>query len=175
MRRGTSSGVEARVAVIRRLMETDARAYRAVLVEALILHPDRFVGDYHAEISRPLIEIEQQLVKEAVFGAWIREELVGIVCFVSLDIPKRRHAGALKNFYVKERFREKGIAGLLLGVMLEYARRRVDQVELIVSARNEDAIRFFERHGFRLFGLMPRGLRIEGEDYDTWTMVLILR
>lgn len=34
------------------------RSYRGVLIEALIVHPDCFLKDYNAELSRPLAEIE---------------------------------------------------------------------------------------------------------------------
>ena len=36
-------------------------------------------------------------------------------------------------------------------------------------------IALFERFGFRICGLMPRGIRIDSEDVDTWIMVRVLR
>jgi ribosomal protein S18 acetylase RimI-like enzyme len=175
MRPAGSLSPEAKLTIVRRLFETDARAYRAILVEALILHPDYFQRHYLEEISRPLEDVQRQLANEIVLGAWIKDELLGIVGFVAERGPKLRHAGTIKDLYLKERFRRKGVAGLLFAAVLEYAARQVDQVELIVSADNQGAIIFFERFGFRMCGLMPRGIRIEREDIDTWTMVRIVR
>ena len=66
-------------------------------------------------------------------------------------------------------------APLLDGAVLESAAHHVEQVEIVVSDITEDAIALFERFGFRICGLMPRGIRIDSEDVDTWIMVLVLR
>ena len=166
---------EARNTIVRRLLEHDASAYRAVLLEALIVHPACFPRHYHEEMSRPLEDIERQLAAEIILGAWIEDELVGIVAFAAKSFPKQRHAGTISHLYVKERFRRKGVAGLLLGAVLESAAHHVEQVEITVSNITEDVIALFERFGFRICGLVPRGIRIDSEDVDTWIMVLVLR
>ena len=146
--------------------ERDARAYRAVLLEALIVYPECFPRHYE-EMSRPLEEIERPLAGEVILGAWIKDEWVGIVAFAAKSFPKQRHARTIRPLYVKERFRRKGIAGLLLGAVLESAAHHVEQVEIMVSDIPEH-IDLFERFGFRNCGLMPRGIRINSEDVDTW-------
>jgi ribosomal protein S18 acetylase RimI-like enzyme len=175
MRPAGSLTSKARNTIVRRLLEQDARAYRAVLLEALIVRPECFPRHNHEEMSRPLEDIERQLAAEIILGAWIKDELVGIVAFAAKSFPKQRHAGTISHLYVKERFRRKGVAGLLLGAVLESAAHHVEQVEIIVSDITEDVIALFERFGFRICGLMPRGIRIDGEDVDTWIMVLVLR
>jgi GNAT superfamily N-acetyltransferase len=45
--------------------------------------------------------------------------LVGIGAFAAKSFLKQRHAGTISHLYVKERFRRKGVAGLLLGAVLE--------------------------------------------------------
>jgi len=161
--------------IVRRLLEKEARAYKAVLLEALIVHPECFPRHYHEEMSRPLEDIERQLAGDIVLGAWIKDELVGIVAFAVQGFLKQRHAGTISHLYVKERFRRKGVAGLLLGAVLESAAHHVDQVEITVSDITEDVIALLERFGFRICGLMPRGIRIDSEDVDTWIMVRVLR
>lgn len=175
MRPAGSLSSEARNTIVRRLLERDARAYRAVLLEALIVHPECFPRHYREEISRPLEDIERQLAGEIILGAWIKDELVGIVAFAAKSFPKQRHAGTISHLYVKERFRRNGVAGLLLGAILESAAHHVEQVEIIVSDITEDVIAFLERFGFRICGLIPRGIRIDSEDVDTWIMVRVLR
>jgi len=174
MRPAGSLTSEARNTIVRRLLEQDARAYRAVLLEALIVHPECFPRHYQEEMSRPLEDIERQLAGEIILGAWIKDELVGIVAFAAKSFPKQRHAGTISHLYVKERFRRKGVAGLLLGAVLEIAAHHVEQVEIMVSDIPEDVIDLFERFGFRICGLMPRGIRIDSEDVDTWIMVRVL-
>ena len=49
----------------------------------------------------------------------------------------------------------------------------VEQVEIIVSDIAGGVIALFERFGFRICGLMPRGIRIDSEDVDTWITVLL--
>ena len=56
---------------IRRLRAADARSYRAVLVEALIVHPECFPEDYNIQISRSLSEIERELERSGTFGEWL--------------------------------------------------------------------------------------------------------
>jgi hypothetical protein len=63
--------------LVRRLRSENAQADRAVLVEGLILHPDRLVEDYRAEVARPLTDIEADLEQNGMFGAWLDEKLVG--------------------------------------------------------------------------------------------------
>lgn len=126
-------------------------------------------------MSRPLEDIERQLAAEIILGAWIKDELVGTVAFAAQSFPKQRHVGTISHPYVKERFRRKGVAGPLLGAVLESAAHHVEQVEIIVSDITEDVIALFERFGFRIGGLVPRGIRIDSEDVDTWIMVLVLR
>jgi len=46
---------------IRRIGAADACRYRALLIDALIVHPDCSAGDYHCEITRPLSEGETEL------------------------------------------------------------------------------------------------------------------
>ena len=76
--------------LVRRLRSENTQAYRAVLVEGLILHPDRFVEDYRAEVARPLTDIKADLEQNGMFGAWVDEKLVGIAGYSRLRSPKRQ-------------------------------------------------------------------------------------
>jgi GNAT superfamily N-acetyltransferase len=159
---------------IRRLRAADARSYRAVLIEALILHPDCFPEDYSTEISRPLSDTEEELEQSGTFGAWFDEVLAGIGSGVACSASKRRHCGMVRDLYVKERYRHKGVASLLLQEILRYATNNVEQLEVEVPARCENVVRLFERFGFRLCGLLPSGLRVGQEELDVWTMTRAL-
>lgn len=160
---------------LRRLKAADARNYRAVLVEALIVHPDCFAEDYNAEISRPLPETEDELERTATFGVWLGDVLVGIGSAVPCSTPKRQHCGMLRNLYVREKFRHKGFAGLLLREILTHVTSEVKQLETQVPLRCESAVRLFEKFGFRMCGLLPSGLQVGQEEVDVWLMTRPLR
>ena len=122
---------------LRRLRAADARSYRGVLVEALIVHPDCFLEDYSAEASRPLSEVEEELECSGTFGAWFGVDLVGIGSAVPCIASKRRHCGTVRNLYVKQQFRHRGIGGLLLHDILLYAANDVTQLETQVHTSIE--------------------------------------
>lgn len=155
---------------LRRLRAGDARSYRGVLLEALIVHSDCFLEDYNAELSRPLAEIEEELEKSGTFGAWFGALLVGIASEVPCTEAKRRHCGKVRNLYVREGYRRRGIGGHLIREILLYAANDLQQLEVQVPFRCESGVRLFEQFGFRMGGLLPSPLRVGKEEIDVWTM-----
>jgi hypothetical protein len=97
---------------VRRLRAGDVRSYRGVLVEALIVHPDCFLKDYNAEISRPLAEIEEELEQSGTFGAWFGGLLVGIASEVPCTEAKLRNCGKVQNLYVLENIGDEELAAI---------------------------------------------------------------
>ena len=160
---------------VRRLRAADARGYRAVLIEALIVHPDCFSDDYNCEVSRPLLDIEQELERGGIFGAWFGGALVGIGSGTVSSASKRRHCGMIRNLYVREQYRHRGFARFLLKEILSYASVNLDQVEAEIPSGCENAVHLFEQFGFRFCGLLPSGLKVDGEELDVWTMSRIFR
>jgi ribosomal protein S18 acetylase RimI-like enzyme len=155
---------------IRRLRTVDAKSYRAMLIEALIVHSDCFSSHYKEELSRSFWEVEKELESNGSFGASLGEFLIGIGSIVQCHEMKRRHCGRMQNLYVREEFRRKGIGGLLVQEILQYSIGDVDQLEVEVPAPCEGVLRLFEQFGFRMCGLVPNGLRVEQQGIDLWTM-----
>jgi GNAT superfamily N-acetyltransferase len=155
---------------IRQLRASDAQNYRAVLIEALIVHPDCYPEDYTSELSRPLAETENELESNRIFGVWYGDVLAGIASVFTCRGSKRRHCGRVRNLYVKEHFRRRGFASALLCDLLRSSACDVDQLEAEIPANCENVIRLFERFGFRMCGLLPNGLRLGSENLDIWTM-----
>jgi len=160
---------------IRRMRAADARCYRALLVEALIVHPDCFVGDYNAEIKRPLPQIEDELERGTTIGVWFGDVLGGIASAVRCESFKRQHCGTVRNLYVREKFRHKGIASLLLKELLRFATSEVKKLEVQVPLKCENAVRLFELFGFRLCGLLPGDRQVGAEELDVWMMTRSMR
>lgn len=160
---------------VRRIRSADARAYRAILVEALIVHPDCFSSDYNEELSRPLQEIETTMECSGTFGAWSGSTLIGIASGIPCSELKRRHCGRIRNLYVREDFRGRGIGGMLLQEVVRHAACSVERLEVEIPFPRENVVRLFERQGFRMCGLIPNCLRVGHEELDVWTMNRALR
>lgn len=160
---------------IRRLRAADARSYRAVLIEALIVHPDCFSSDYSEELARPLSETEHALEHSGTFGVWLEGTLVGIGSGIPCSESKRRHCGQVRNLYVREKFRQKGIGGLLLREILRYAVNGVERLEVEVPSPCENVVRLLDQCGFRMCGLVPNRLQVVQQKLDVWTMDRPLR
>jgi len=64
-----------------------------------------------------------------------------------------------------------GLAEILFEHVLEVASLKVDQVELYVAVDNPRGRWFYRQFGFESYGVMPRALRVEGENYDALMMV----
>jgi ribosomal protein S18 acetylase RimI-like enzyme len=75
------------------------------------------------------------------------------------------------NMYVSEKQRGTGLADSLFRHVLDAASLQVDQVELYVALDNARGRRFYRKFGFESYGVMPRALRVQGEDYDALMMV----
>jgi GNAT superfamily N-acetyltransferase len=144
-------------------------------VEALIVHPDCFPEDYSSEISRSLSDIEEELERSGTFGAWFDGVLAGIGSGIACSSSKRRHCERVQNLYVKEQYRHKGVAGLLLQEILRHASSDMEQLEVELPAKCEKVVDLFEQFRFRLCGILPSGLRVGQEELDMWTMSRALR
>src|SRR5690606_30409723 len=76
--------------------------------------------------------------------------------------------------YLRPEARGRGLADSLLTAVIDEARPRVAQLDLVVTAQSSPAIRLYARHGFVAVGYVPRGLRIDGRDHDDLLMQLDL-
>jgi RimJ/RimL family protein N-acetyltransferase len=72
--------------------------------------------------------------------------------------------------YVRKEMRGTGLADELIKAFLGHAVLHVEQVMLAVEAGNARAIRFYERHGFRTIGNIPRSILVDGQYFDELQM-----
>jgi ribosomal protein S18 acetylase RimI-like enzyme len=156
---------------IRQLEAANGAEYQALFLEALRSAPVAFAADYDEESARSSEQIAERFRREVIFGAFISGRLLGIVTFLQQIPPKRRHVGMIWNMYVSEEQRGTGLADMLFQHVLEAASGKVDQVELYVALDNPRGRKFYRKFGFESYGVMPRALRVQGEDYDALMMV----
>lgn len=158
-------------------MEADAPAYRELRLEALRDCPEVFGSDYAQNLARPASFWRERLRVAGTPGslkiylAWHLDEPVGLCGLALNDSPKTRHSASLVQVYVRPAWRGMGIAGVLIGACLQWARgHEVTIVKLGAATTNTSAIRCYQRCGFRAYGTEPRALCYGGVCYDELLM-----
>jgi ribosomal protein S18 acetylase RimI-like enzyme len=156
---------------VRRLVPADYEAMRALRLESLHAHPEAFAADPEQEAAMGRDEWLARMASAASFGGFVDDVLCGMVVFSRPARPKLAHTGDLGAMYVRGDARGTGLADALIEAALDHAAGEVEQVKLSVNAENARAIRFYERHGFRTIGRIPRSLNIGGRFYDDLLML----
>src|SRR5690242_16058070 len=115
---------------VRRLSPSDVEAFRSIRLEALRNEAEAFGSTFENESKEPEQYFVDRLTRNAVFGGFIGDRLVGVAGFYSHSGPKERHKGVLWGMYVKTEARGTGLATTLVEMLLEHARSYVEQVQL---------------------------------------------
>lgn len=163
-------------ATIRPVGPADVAKWRAIRLEALRLAPTAFSSSYEDARAMDPAMLAQRIpsgdTPDALFGAFLEDELVGTAGFRIQSAAKLRHKGILWGVYVRESARGAGVANALVSAVIERARTRVAILQLAVAAHNAPARRLYDRLGFVPYGTERRALRIDGTDYDEVLMAL---
>jgi RimJ/RimL family protein N-acetyltransferase len=167
---------------LRRLVEADLPAYKALRDTMLASDPTAFTSDAMAEAAKPAASYRSRLGLDRaeggqfVIGAWRDGRLVGAIgCERDLRI-KVRHLGHVIGTMLLAEERGRGLGRELLAALIAEARRAdgLAMLTLTVTAGNLPAIRLYERAGFVRYGTQPRAIRVDGRDFDKDLMVLTL-
>lgn len=156
---------------VRLLTPDDYDALREIRLEALRLHPANFAADPDQEAAMDKEAWLKRLATAVSFGGFLDGTLSGLAVFSRPASPKLFHTGDLGAMYVRENARGTGLADALLEAVLDHAAKDVEQIKLSVNAENARAVKFYERHGFRTIGRIPRSLNIAGRFYDDLLML----
>ncbi|MGN8275223.1 N-acetyltransferase family protein [Pseudomonas sp. SMN5] len=163
---------------IRRLRAGDASAYRELMLQAYARHPQAFTSSVNERAALPINWWESRLTSrlDVLLGAFVGDELVGIVGLALEPREKARHKALLFGMYVSEQHHRRGLGQQLLEAALAEARRHafLRLVQLTVTAGNDPAIRLYQRCGFALYGLEPQAIRVGDEYFDKIHMWLEL-
>ena len=160
----------------------DAPVYRTLRLRALLEHPDAFTSSHAEDSEVPLVTTERRLAADSpdwIFGAFVADELAGIVGLARERRAKNRHKASVFGMYVAPEQGRRGIGAALLRRVIETARLEgIEQLVLTVTATNVPARTLYERSGFRSFGVEPRAIRVnDGVNdvyYDKNHMILFL-
>jgi GNAT superfamily N-acetyltransferase len=163
-------------AVCRRLGAHDASHYQTMRVEGFRRDPRAFRFAPEDEADMPLAEAAARLARDYVVGAYKGNKLIGIGGLSCFTGAKTRHRALLYGMYVEENYRGSGAADAIMYALLDEARERVEIVVLTVVSKNARALRFYERWGFRAYGVDKCAAKIGEHDYlDETLMALDLR
>lgn len=159
---------------VRRLTSDDAEIYRAIRLESLRDHPEAFAASYEFEEGLALNDFADRLRKDAIFGGFLDDRLMGTAAFAALKSPKARHKGILWGMYLREPARGSGLGQALVARIIEHAKSQVELLHLTVVTSNERALRFYKGLGFESFGTERKALKIGAEYYDEELLVRYL-
>ncbi|MGB5946762.1 N-acetyltransferase family protein [Paenisporosarcina sp.] len=163
---------------IRKLTSDDAEVYWDLRLEALQQDPEAFATTYEDAISRvnPLKRVESNLDSEnsATLGAFIDNELVGVMTIAEEGAPKLRHRVNLFAVYVTPKTRGKRVGTALLQEVVEYTKQmpHVEKINLTVVSTNKVAIKLYEKVGFKSFGLEHHAMKMNDTYVDEIYMSL---
>jgi RimJ/RimL family protein N-acetyltransferase len=159
-------GVDADKIYIRRLTPADAALYRSTRLAGLNSNPEVFGSTFEAEFGKPLAWFFDRLSNSQIFGAFRGSELLGIAGFAVREGEKESHKGLLWGMYVRPAARGTGIAQRLVEAVIDFARPRVELIQLSVVMGNEAARRLYARLGFVEYGIERNSMKHNGRYYD---------
>ncbi len=165
---------------IRRFEVKDAKALWKLRMAALEVEPWAFAESVE-ELQQISVEeygrrIESGAEVNFVIGAFEADVAVGMCGFYREAHAKRRHKGHLWGVFVALEARGKGLGRTLVVRAVETARSLPDlrSLHLTVSITQGAARQLYRRLGFRVYGVEPRALGIDGKFVDEEHMVLDL-
>jgi len=146
--------------IIRRLTQTDAKAYRQARLYCLKTYPDNFGSLYEDEVTKEKLFFEECLENIScdsfIFGAWDGEVCVGLCGFVPEKRRLTKHGGELIQMYVHPNYQRQNIGEKLVIATINEAFKNpeIEQVTLGVVSTNAVAIALYKKMGFIEYGLL---------------------
>lgn len=155
----------------------DEAAFYALRREGLAREPDCFTVTPADDARRAgRFSGYQPGPERVIWGAFLNDDLVGIVRFERETLDKLRHKAHLHGLYVRAEATGQGLGRQLVRTVVEFAGRQpeLEQLLLTVVASNDRARSLYLAAGFVSIGLAPRAMKWAGQYFDEETMVLWL-
>lgn len=157
--------------LVRRLFANEIEIFRSIRLEALSCEPASFASTFEDWANLPDEEWRRRL-SNPVFIASLDGQAIGMMGLSHQRPGKIAHRAVLTSVYLRKIARGSGIADDLFRVVSTYARNAgILLLELMVSAENEAAQRFYRRHEFVEIGRIPGGILDSGREIDDVLMV----
>lgn len=167
------------IITIRPAQETDVQAYRELRLEALHNHPEVFGSDYAVNRAHPMTFWAEKLRdlgdERMMYFAQFDQDLIGTCGIYRGDSPKTQHSATIVGVYVQPAWRGLRIAEGLLASCFDWAHlHEIKIVKLAVVSTNTAAIRRYSSLGFKIYGIEPQAITLNGVMYDEILMSLSL-
>jgi ribosomal protein S18 acetylase RimI-like enzyme len=160
--------------IVRKLGAEDALVWRAIRLEGLKTFPDAYLTTYDDVVGLPEEALAEQVMRNPTFVAFDGDEPVGSMVYIPETRISTRHRATIVAVYVRKVLQGQGVAEALLEALIEGLPPHILQLHLEVAAPNARARAFYERHGFKVTGTIPRAVLRDGIGVDDLTMVRML-
>lgn len=169
--------------LIRLLQPADAAPYQALRLRGLQVYPQAFTSSFEEEARRPLSWAESRLAlspgrdHDFFLGAFMQDRLVGVVGLEGKYRPKEHHVASVVGMLVAPEFAGRGLGGALMHALLQRARElpALEQLVLTVTEGNPRAQGLYARCGFKVYGVLPAAVKVDGQDHAKVMMVCRLK
>lgn len=146
--------------VVRKLTPEDAIQYNALRLEALRKNPKNFACSYEEENGKPLSEVAKRLATGTYLGIFDGDALIGTVALTQEELLKMNHKGDVREMYVDESKRSRGIGKKLLEALFVEAKAKgIKELQLTVAAENAPAVKLYQSMGFTIWGTERNALK----------------
>ena len=164
---------------IRPLTVADVDRYWPLRLRALYEEPGAFGSSYEDQCDRDMVDVVARLLEMTsgdgfVLGAFVGEELTGIVSLGRETYRKGRHKAGVYQVYVAPEVRGRGYGRWLMEDLITRAREieGLEQLLLAVNTANAPARTLYIALGFEPYGLERRALKLpDGTVLDEELMV----
>ena len=161
---------------IRLLRPEDADSIRKLRLEALLDSPESFGSSYEEEREYSLKKFKDRLESGCTLGAFLHEELVGMVTVIQETRNKTKHKANIFGMYVSPAQRGQGIGKNLIIKAINQAKtmKGIEQIHLTVVTSNDAAKHLYLSLGFEIYGREKHALKIGDSYLDEEHMYLFL-
>jgi len=160
--------------VVRKLEVDRWKEYRDLRLEALGKGPIAFGSSYDEE--KNMSEEEWRKRMENALFALSKDRVIGMIVHTYDSKIKRKHIGNIFGVYVMREHRGQGVGKKLIEAVLTEIQKSKDvvKVRLNINPEQKQAVKLYQRYGFKIVGQLKRELHVEGRFYDEFVMEKLL-